>query len=321
MLKVFYATDLHGSEVCWRKMVNAGPFYQADVVICGGDMTGKAMIPIVGDGSRWEVTFQDLPYTLDSEDQVRAIEKKIINRGYYPVRVSREEMNAMVADQSLVDERFKEAMLSTVQRWMDIAAEKLAGRDIRLIVCPGNDDMFEVDKVIAGSDIVEMGEAKVLDLGGFSMVSMGWTNPTPWNTYREAPEEKLRTRIERMVGNAPDLRRTIFNFHAPPFGSNLDDAPALDEELQPILGGRAMRPVGSRAVREAIVEHQPLLSLHGHIHEGKGTQRMGKTLAVNPGIRGGGAPGLDHRAGREARKDQELPVGDGVRGGSDGSRC
>jgi Icc-related predicted phosphoesterase len=283
MLKVFYATDLHGSEVCWRKLVNAGPFYGADVVICGGDMTGKAMIPIVGQGSRWEVTFQDLPYTLDSEDQVREIEKKIINRGYYPVRVSREEMAALTADQDLVDQRFKEAMLSTVQRWMDIAGEKLAGAGIRCIVCPGNDDMFEVDKVIAGSDVVEMGEAKVLDLDGFSMVSMGWTNPTPWNTYREAPEEKLRTRIERMVEKAPDLRRTIFNFHAPPFGSNLDDAPALDADLQPILGGRAMRPVGSRAVREAVAEHQPLLSLHGHIHEGKGTQRLGKTLAVNPG--------------------------------------
>jgi uncharacterized protein len=283
MLKVFYATDLHGSEVCWRKLVNAGPFYQADVVICGGDMTGKAMIPIVGDGSRWEVTFQDLPYTLESEDQVRAIEKKIINRGYYPVRVSREEMNAMVADQSLVDQRFKEAMLATVERWMDVAEEKLAGRDIRLIVCPGNDDMFDVDKVIARSSVVEMGEAKVLDLSGLSMVSMGWTNPTPWNTYREAPEDKLRNRIERMVSKTSDLRRTIFNFHAPPFGSNLDDAPALDEDMKYLHGGRAMRPVGSKAVREAIVEHQPLLSLHGHIHEGKGTQRLGKTLAVNPG--------------------------------------
>jgi uncharacterized protein len=283
MLKVFYATDLHGSEVCWRKLVNAGPFYGADVVICGGDMTGKAMIPIVGDGSSWEVNFQDLPYTPDSEDQVREIEKRIINRGYYPVRVSREEMAALAADQNLVDERFKEAMLSTVERWMDVAERKLAGTDIRLIVCPGNDDMFEVDKVIARSGVVEMGEARVLDLGGFSMVSMGWTNPTPWNTYREAPEDKLRTRIERMVEKAPDLRRTIFNFHAPPFGSNLDDAPALDENLKPLLGGRAMRPVGSRAVREAIGEHQPLLSLHGHIHEGKGTQRMGKTLAVNPG--------------------------------------
>jgi Icc-related predicted phosphoesterase len=283
MLKVFYATDLHGSEVCWRKLVNAGPFYGADVVICGGDMTGKAMIPIVQDGSQWEVTFQDLRYTLDAEDEVQGIEKRIINRGYYPVRVTREEMNELVADQSLVDRRFREAMLSTVGRWMDIAADKLAGKGIRLVVCPGNDDMFEVDKVIAGSDVVEMGEARVLDVGGFSMVSMGWTNPTPWNTYREAPEEKLRGRIEKMVDQAADLRRTIFNFHAPPYGSNLDDAPALDDELQPILGGRAMRPVGSRAVREAIAEHQPLLSLHGHIHEGKGTQRLGKTLAVNPG--------------------------------------
>ncbi len=283
MLKVFYATDLHGSEVCWRKLVNAGSFYGADVVICGGDMTGKAMIPIVRDGSRWEATFQNLPYVLDSEEQVREMEKRIINRGYYPVRVSREEMAAMVADPELVDRRFKEVMLSTVERWMDVADEKLAGSGIRCIVCPGNDDMFDVDSVIARSDIVEMGEAQVLDLGGFSMVSMGWTNPTPWNTYREAPEDKLRARIERMVEKAPDLRRTIFNFHAPPFGSNLDDAPALDDALKPILGGRAMRPVGSRAVREAIAEHQPLLSLHGHIHEGKGTQRLGKTLAINPG--------------------------------------
>jgi uncharacterized protein len=283
MLKVFYATDLHGSEVCWRKLVNAGPFYGADVVICGGDMTGKAMIPIVGDGSRWVVTFQDHRYTLDSEDQVRAIERKIVDRGYYPVRVSPEEMDQLVADRSLVDERFKDAMLETVRRWMDIAAEKLSGKGIRLIVCPGNDDMFEVDRVIAQSDVVEMGEAKVIDLNGFSMVSMGWTNPTPWNTYREAPEDKLRARIEKMVEKTPDLRRTVFNFHAPPYGSNLDDAPALDDDLQPLLGGRAMRPVGSRAVREAIAEHQPLLSLHGHIHEGKGTQRLGKTLAVNPG--------------------------------------
>jgi uncharacterized protein len=283
MLKVFYATDLHGSEVCWRKLVNAGPFYGADVVICGGDMTGKAMIPIVHDGATWKVTFQDLPYTLDADDQVQAMEKRIINRGYYPVRVTREEMDALAGDQALVDQRFKDAMLSTVGRWMDIAGEKLAGTGIRLIVCPGNDDMFEVDKVIAGSEVVEMGEARVLDLDGFSMVSMGWTNPTPWKTYREAPEDKLRTRIEKMVDQAPDLRRTIFNFHAPPFGSNLDDAPALDDDLQPLLGGRAMRPVGSRAVREAIAEHQPLLSLHGHIHEGKGTQRLGKTLAVNPG--------------------------------------
>jgi len=174
-------------------------------------------------------------------------------------------------------------MLATVERWMSIAEEKLAGTSIRCFLCPGNDDMFEVDAVIEKSNEVEMGEARTLDVGGFTMVSMGWTNPTPWNTYREAPEERLRERIDRMLKDAPDFRRTIFNFHAPPYGSNLDEAPALDADMKFIAGGRAMRAVGSKAVRDSIMEYQPLMSLHGHIHESKGGVKLGKTLAVNPG--------------------------------------
>jgi Icc-related predicted phosphoesterase len=192
-------------------------------------------------------------------------------------------MAQLAADDQLVQRRFEEEILRTVERWMAMAEEKLAGTDLRCFVCPGNDDIFKVDEVIARSRVVEQGEARVIDLDGLTMVSMGWTNPTPWKTYREAPEEKLRERIERMVEQVPDLRRAIFNFHAPPYGSNLDEAPALDEDMRYLHGGRAMRPVGSRAVREAIAEHQPLLSLHGHIHESKGTVRLGKTLAVNPG--------------------------------------
>jgi Icc-related predicted phosphoesterase len=283
MLRVFYATDLHGSEVCWRKLINAGPFYRADVVICGGDMTGKAMVPIVDRGTHHEASLQEHRYELHTEDEIRDIEKKITNRGYYPVRVSADEMETLAANPELVEERFKGEILATVDRWMDIAQEKLAGTDIRCFVCPGNDDVFEVDKVIAKSEVVEMGEARVLDLDGFSMVSMGWTNPTPWNTYREAPEDKLRLRIDKMVETVPDMRRAIFNFHAPPYGSNLDEAPALTDDLQPVLGGRALRPVGSTAVRDSIADYQPMLSLHGHIHESKGARRMGKTLAVNPG--------------------------------------
>lgn len=282
-MKIFYATDLHGSEVCWRKFLNAGPFYGADVLICGGDMTGKAMIPIVKRDGRYEVTLQEIPYVLETEAELEEMRRKIANRGYYPVVVTPEEMAALAADDRLVQRRFEEEILRTVERWMAMAEEKLAGKDLRCFVCPGNDDIFEVDEVIARSSVVEQGEARVIDLDGLTMVSMGWTNPTPWKTYREAPEEKLRERIERMVEQVPDLRRTIFNFHAPPYGSNLDEAPALDEDMKYLHGGRAMRPVGSKAVREAIVEHQPLLSLHGHIHESKGTVRLGKTLAVNPG--------------------------------------
>src|SRR5919197_5768765 len=189
MPKVFYATDVHGSEVCWRKFLNAGPFYGADVLILGGDMTGKAIVPIVKTNGAYECMLQDHRYTLDTEDEVQTMEKRIINRGYYPVRVTREQVAEMQADEKLVDRMFRDVMLKTVERWMDIAEEKLSGKDLRCFVCPGNDDIFEVDKVIARSGAVEMGEARTLDIGGFSMVSMGWTNPTPWNTYREAPED------------------------------------------------------------------------------------------------------------------------------------
>jgi uncharacterized protein len=283
MLRIFYATDVHGSEVCWRKFLNAGPFHKADILILGGDITGKAIVPIVEADGKWETTLQDFHEILDSEEQVQAIEKKIINRGYYPARMTRDEYSAMKGDEKLVDAKFKEVMLGTVDRWMDIAEEKLSGKDMRCFLCPGNDDMFEVDDVIAKSGVIEMGEARTVDFGGFTMISMGWTNPTPWNTYREAPEDRLRQRIDRMLKESPDLRRTIFNFHAPPYGSNLDEAPALDADMKFVAGGRAMRPVGSKAVRDSIMEYQPLMSLHGHIHESKGGVRLGKTLAVNPG--------------------------------------
>jgi len=283
MPKIFYATDVHGSEVCWRKFLNAGPFYKAEILILGGDITGKAIVPIVESDGKWETTLQEYHEVLESEEEVQAIEKKIINRGYYPARMDREEYQALKGDEKLVDAKFKEVMLATVERWMSIAEEKLSGKDIRCFLCPGNDDMFEVDAVIERSNEVEMGEARTLDVGGFTMVSMGWTNPTPWDTYREAPEDKLRERIDRMLKDAPDFRRTIFNFHAPPYGSNLDEAPALDADMKFIAGGRAMRPVGSRAVRDSIMEYQPLMSLHGHIHESKGGVKLGKTLAVNPG--------------------------------------
>ncbi len=83
----------------------------------------------------------------------------------------------------------------------------------------------------------------------------------------------------------PDLnmQRTIFNFHCPPYGSNLDEAPQIDQDLNVKDAGRSLVPVGSTAVRDSIMKHQPLLSLHGHIHEGKGTARLGKTLAINAG--------------------------------------
>jgi Icc-related predicted phosphoesterase len=282
-MRIFFATDIHGSEVCWRKFLNAGAFHKADVLVMGGDMTGKAMVPITGAGDNWRVTLQEQEHMLSGEAAVAAMEKRIGDRGYYPIRLSPDEMAAWQADQALVDARFKAEMLAQVTRWMALADERLAGKGIRCIVSPANDDIFEIDPIISAASLVDLGESNLIDLDGFSLVSTGWANPTPWNTYRELPEDQLRERIDGLVAGVPDRARAIFNFHAPPFGSNLDNAPKIDADMRYVAGGQALIPVGSKAIRDAILEYAPVLSLHGHIHEGRGAVKLGKTLAVNPG--------------------------------------
>jgi Icc-related predicted phosphoesterase len=174
-------------------------------------------------------------------------------------------------------------MLDGVERWMNMAEEKLAGSGVRIFVCPGNDDEMEVDDVVRKSDLVQLGEGQVLEIDGFSMISSGWSNHTPWNTHREETEEQLGDRIEAMAKLITDPSHAIFNLHCPPYKSGLDEAPAIDADLKLLHGGRALRPVGSTAVRDAIEKHQPLLSLHGHIHESKGAIKIGRTLSINPG--------------------------------------
>jgi uncharacterized protein len=284
-VKIFFVTDLHGSETCWKKFLNAGAFYGADVVILGGDVTGKAMVPIVQRaGGSWEASLQDFREAFSTEAEIAAFEQRVMNRGYYPIRVSEEEYTAMQQDEDLVDKRFKQVMVEGTERWIAMAESKLAGTGIRVIACPANDDMFEIDEILANADLVETGdEDHPIQLDGFTMVSMGWTNPTPWNTFREAEEPQLATLLEQSLVGASDPDTTICNFHAPPYGSKLDNAPALNADMTYKSGGQAIRPVGSTAVRDAIQRFQPLLSLHGHIHESKGAARIGRTLALNPG--------------------------------------
>ncbi|HKW58563.1 MAG TPA: metallophosphoesterase [Candidatus Dormibacteraeota bacterium] len=282
MPKIFFATDLHGSEVCWKKFLNAANFYGADVLICGGDMTGKAIVPIVSENGHFTVTLGGESQTVPAE-QVAEVEANIRRKGYYPLQMSVERLRELDQDAGKRAACFQEVMLEGVDRWMKMAADKLRGTGVRVFVSPGNDDEMEVDDVVRRSDFVELGEGRMVDIDGFAMISTGWSNPTPWKTHREDSEEQLGERIDSMASKVPDMSRAIFNLHCPPYKSGLDEAPAIDADLRLLHGGRALRPVGSTAVRTAIEKHQPLLSLHGHIHESKGAIKIGKTLSINPG--------------------------------------
>jgi Icc-related predicted phosphoesterase len=284
-VRIFFATDVHGSEICWKKFLNSGKHYEADVIILGGDMTGKALVPIIDDGGgRWHATLLENRQTLEGEDQVKEFEDAVIRRGYYPFRIAPDELRELSQDEPRWHAVFEQHMLATVERWMALAEERLAGTDIRCFVCPGNDDQLEVDEVVARAKGVELGEGRVVEIDGYQMVSSGWANRTPWDTYREEDEPRLAERIQKMVDevtNPPE--RTIFSLHCPPYGTGLDDAPELTAEMDLKDAGHAVKPVGSTAVREAIEKFQPALGLHGHIHEARGTKRLGRTLCVNPG--------------------------------------
>jgi Icc-related predicted phosphoesterase len=281
-MKMFFATDIHGSEICWKKFLNAAAFYKADMVVLGGDVTGKIMVPVVAYPGYWEVSVRGERRRLETREELQETMQQLRDRGSYPTIVTRDELDALNSE-GAITHRFNAEMTRSLDRWLDMADGKLHGGAIPCILNGGNDDIFEIDPILESSPAVTFAEGKVIDLGGFTMISMGYTNPTPWDTHREAPEDELAMRIDAIAARVPDMARTIFNFHAPPYGTGLDEAPELDATMRPTHGGAVMKPVGSTAVREAILRYQPPLSVHGHIHESRGVAKMGRTLTVNPG--------------------------------------
>ena len=194
-MRLYFATDIHGSETCWRKFLNAGAHYKADVIVLGGDMTGKALVPVINDGGgRWHATLLENRAELTPRTRSLAFEDAVIRRGYYPFRTDPDELRELHEDEPRWHALFNQKMLETVQKWMDLADERLAGTGMRAFCCPGNDDQFEVDEVIEQAKHVELGEGRVVDMDGFQMASTGWANRTPWDTYREEDEPDLKAR-------------------------------------------------------------------------------------------------------------------------------
>ena len=288
MPRIFFATDIHGSQICWKKFIGAAPYYKADFLVLGGDMTGKALIPLVSEpNGTFSTHFQDNDLVVKNQDEAMKFEKMVSDKGYYPIRIDRTTMDEMQTNReklaSWSNTSFNNLMMERVKIWMSYADEKLKG-SVNCFVCPGNDDMFEIDALIAESKKVKDIEGKVVQInGGYEILGSGWSTPTPWKTFRECSEEDLLNKITKMTDQLRDPSRSIFDLHDPPVSSGLDEAPDLSKELNLKYGGKVTKAVGSSAVRQAIEKTQPLVGLHGHIHESKGIAKIGRTVCINPG--------------------------------------
>jgi uncharacterized protein len=284
-LRLYYASDIHGSDLLWRKFVNAGRFYDANVLVMGGDITGKAVAPIVRENGGFRAGEIAGERVFD-EDDLPAVEKRIRDLGFYPLITTQEELEAARADEGAVATFFYDAMASSLERWLDLAEERIAGTGIHLYAMLGNDDEPRLREVLASSRLGLDPEEVTVDLGeDWQMISCGHANPTPWDSPRELPEDELEAHLEQLIAGADDIGRTVFNLHVPPIRTAIDRAPALDETLKPIVrsGTVTMTAAGSQAVRNVIERHQPPLGLHGHIHESRGAVKVGKTVCINPG--------------------------------------
>lgn len=286
--RVFFATDTHGSNVCFRKFINAGKFYEAQVIILGGDITGKKVIPFVrqSDGS-FKINHLDREHVVKEGEQLEAFKRNIIDMGYYPYMTDPEELEALAGDSAAQDAIFTRLMKERIRESLQFAEERLEGTNIRCYVQPGNDDEFYIDELFDHGTNALNPEGKVIQIDEYyTMISTGYGNITPWRCPRDVPEEQLEAIIDSMAGQVKDFEHCIFNFHCPPRDTVLDQAPQLDDQMRPTLelGGKPhMVPVGSHAVRQAIDKYQPRLGLHGHIHESRGTQKLGRTVCLNPG--------------------------------------
>ena len=283
--RILFATDMHGSEGVWRKFLNASAMLKVDVAICGGDLTGKMIVPVVKqkDGKYSYYHLKKI-HTVDASEIEKAM-KEIRGIGYYPYVTNESEYEEMVKSPKKVDEVFRKVMISTIKDWLDLIPQKVPS-ETRVVVCPGNDDRPAVDEIVNNHKHVINGEGKVIEIDdSHEMVSCGWVNPSPWKTTREEEEDKLEERLEKYISQLKNVESAIFNFHAPPYQTKLDEAPLLDKNLNPIIQGGSvvMVPVGSKAVRKTIEKYQPFLGLHGHIHEASGSMKLGKTYCVNPG--------------------------------------
>jgi Icc-related predicted phosphoesterase len=282
MIKLFFVTDIHGSNVCYRKFLNALPIYGADVAVLLGDLTGKVLVPLVDKGGdQWECTVMGQYREINGQEELADIKKTVENAGYYWVHQSRSEFDETRGDPAKIDALFKSLVFQRVQEWLDLADERLEGKPYQMYMAPGNDDWFVIDDMIDNAKLVHPCDARVVEIDHHEMITSSDSNPTPWQTPREMSEEDLEKKLRELVVKVKNQDTAIYNFHVPPYGYSLDLCPKLDENLT--MAADEKIHAGSIGAKKVIEEYQPLLGLHGHIHESRGAQKAGRTLLINPG--------------------------------------
>jgi Icc-related predicted phosphoesterase len=311
---LYYASDVHGSDICWRKFLGAGRYYGVPTLIMGGDLTGKVIVPVErrADGSH-VATFLGEDRTASDADELDKLTAAIRYNGMYPWITTPEEIAGMREDDDARSRLFDRLIVEGLRAWIALGDDRAEAYGLDIFVMPGNDDPWACDDVLEAATRVQSTDDRTVRVGEHEMISCAYANHTPWNSPRELDESALYDRINRLASQLERPETAIFNLHVPPYDSGLDTAREIDENLKIVLRNSQPHeiPVGSTAVRELIEEYQPMLSLHGHIHESKGEARIGRTLALNSGseYNSGRIHGVVVKLGADSVRSHQFVLG------------
>jgi Icc-related predicted phosphoesterase len=282
---LFFATDLHGSEKCFKKFVNAASFYRARLLFLGGDLAGKRIVSLWrGLGGSWQIRGEGGKDRKLSDTEAKSFHQRTQDAGDYLTDRSADELTQMSKPEK--EALFRRLATDRLFEWLSLAKEKLELTSVRIIAIPGNDDPTDFDTVFAEFPFIEYLDGAATEASpGVWVAGVGGSNITPWATHREMTEEQIGEKLERAMSMVPAEANVIFHVHVPPYKTGIDLGPALDAALKVKMGagGPLMEPFGSTAVRASIEQWQPVLGLFGHVHEARGVTRIGKSVCVNPG--------------------------------------
>jgi Icc-related predicted phosphoesterase len=285
--RIFFVSDIHGSERLFLKFTNAGKVYKANVLVIGGDITGKTITPIFDKGGSWAAQYVGAWRTAHTQEELEKLEKDVRELGSYPYRTTENEWASLRQSETKMNDIFEQVMTCSIRRWVKIAEDRLKPLGCKTIFNIGNDDLAVVGDVIRESEYVMYPNDSVVQIDDYhEMPSVGYSNMTPWNCPGDIPEEDLLSKLEKTTSALTKPEMSLFNFHCPPYDTQIDVAPKLDSDLKPVLtpgGEPEMAHVGSTSVRKVIERLQPLAGMHGHIHESRGLSSIGRTQCFNPG--------------------------------------
>lgn len=285
-VKVVFATDLHGSTSVLRKLITATKNYEADHVVIGGDITGKAIVPIYREGTSWKADLFGSTHTAETQEEMLTLSEHVEAVGMYPYEMDAADARQYEDDESKLDDLFLRLMRQRLERWGELLEEHFAGTDIRCYWVPGNDDRHELDDVFESFQRVVNVDNRVVRMDEkHEIAGLAEAKMTPWRCERDEEEDQIEARLGKVMAALEDPEAAVLNFHCPPKNTKIDQCPEIDEnfEIKRIGGQVLMTSAGSAAIREAIERYQPLLGLHGHVHEARGSDKIGRTTVINPG--------------------------------------